>query len=479
MGSGFLMRAQRHVAELPEGRETGFLAILEATIAAQTGDPDVALARIEDAIRMARAIGDPELAALAIHTKGLAMIDLGRVREGVALLDEAMASIVAGEVGAYFTGIIFCSLIGACLALSDLRRASEWSDAARDWCATIPPDSMFPGICRANRAEVSRLRGAWSEAEAEADPGVRAADACRARDRRGRLRAAGRDQASAGDLAGADEAYAHAHELGENPQPGLALLRLAQGKVAGAKTGSPPRSKVRPTPARRVRLLSAQVEIALADGSPGDARAAADELDALAARTGTPAFAAVAATAGGGVALAEGATGAALGQLRAACEAWQELRLPYENARARVLYARALRAAGDEDGGALELRAALATFERLGAAPDVGATAALLGGRLGAPRRPHGPRGRGAPAGGGREDEPGHRRRAGDQRAHRGAPPAEHVRQAGRLFPLGGHRVRVRARPQLIVVRSHHPARRPGWWVRAMRPRGHGLASSP
>ena len=168
VGSGFLMRAQRHAAELPDGRETAFLAVLEATIAANTGDPEGAIVRIEDAIRTARTVGDPELGAMAIHTKGLTMIDLGRVREGVALLDEAMASIVAGEVGAYFTGIIFCSLIGACLALSDLRRASEWSDAARDWCATIPPDSMFPGICRANRAEVSRLRGAWSEAEAEA-----------------------------------------------------------------------------------------------------------------------------------------------------------------------------------------------------------------------------------------------------------------------------------------------------------------------
>src|SRR4029079_16304699 len=95
-----------------------------------------------------------------------AMIDAGRVVEGLALLDEAMTATVAGEVGPYFTGIIYCSLLSACVAIGDLRRAGEWSDAAADWCATIPPDSPFPGACRANRAEAARLRGAWGEHEA-------------------------------------------------------------------------------------------------------------------------------------------------------------------------------------------------------------------------------------------------------------------------------------------------------------------------
>ncbi len=135
---------------------------------------------------------------MSIHTQGLAMIDTGRVREGLALLDEAMASIVAGEVGPYFTGIIYCSLLSACLAIGDLRRAGEWSDAAATWCATIPPDSPYPGICRANRAEVARLRGAWPEAEAEAE---RACDELlidRAGARRGGVPAAGRDPSAKG-----------------------------------------------------------------------------------------------------------------------------------------------------------------------------------------------------------------------------------------------------------------------------------------
>ena len=169
VGGGFLMRAQRHVAVLPPGPEQGYMATLEATVALFSGDLDGALARIADAIRIGREVGDPELVALAVHTQGLAMIDAGRVAEGLALLDEAMAATVAGEVGPYFTGVIYCSLLSACLAIGDLRRAGEWSDAAADWCATIPPDSPFPGACRANRAEVARLRGAWGEAEVEAE----------------------------------------------------------------------------------------------------------------------------------------------------------------------------------------------------------------------------------------------------------------------------------------------------------------------
>ncbi len=380
VGSGFLMRTHRHAAELEPGREHGFLAMLEATVALHTGDLEGSLVRIEDAVRIGREVGDPELIAMSIHTQGLAMIDTGRVREGLALLDEAMASIVAGEVGPYFTGIIYCSLLSACLAIGDLRRAGEWSDAAATWCSTIPPDSPYPGICRANRAEVARLRGAWPEAEAEAEracdelltiePGLAAAAFLQLAEIRRRK----------GDLAGAEAAYGRAHEFGMDPQPGLALLRLAQGKVGAARaaiaaaigaagTGRP----------HRVWLLAADVDIALADGAVDDARASADELGRIAGETGSPAFAAQAAEAAGWVALAAGDANEALARLREACAGWQELRLPYEASRTRVGFARALRAVGDEDGETLELRAALAGFERLGAARDVAAVAALLG----------------------------------------------------------------------------------------------------
>jgi DNA-binding NarL/FixJ family response regulator len=379
VGSGFLMRAQRHAAELPVGREHGFLAMLEATVALNTGDPGGALARIGEAIRIGRSVGDRELVAMAIHIEGLASIDLGRVPEGLALLDEAMASTVAGEVGPFFTGIIYCSLIAACLGLSDLRRAGEWSDAAADWCATIPPDSPYTGMCRANRAEVARLRGAWSEAEAEAERACKELMAVQPVIAASALLQVAEIRRRRGDLAGADDAYARAHELGEDPQPGLALLRLAQGKVAVARSAIAASLAVPTAPPRRARLLTASVEIALADGAIDDARVASRELAVIASATGTPAFAASAAEAVGSVALADGDVGGAIPSLRAASAGWQELRLPYEAARARVRYARALRATEDADGADLELRASLAVFERLGALADVAESRQLLG----------------------------------------------------------------------------------------------------
>jgi ATP/maltotriose-dependent transcriptional regulator MalT len=380
VGSGFLMRAQRHAAELPPGREHGFLAMLEATIALNTGDVEGALGRIDEGVRIGRETGDRELVAMSVHTQGLALIDSGRVAEGLALLDEAMAVTVAGEVGPYFTGVIYCSLLSACLAIGDLGRAGEWSDAAAAWCATIPADSPYPGMCRANRAEVTRLRGAWPEAEAEAeracdelmgvDPAIAAAAFLQLAEIRRRR----------GDLAGAEAAYTQAHELGEDPQPGLALLRLEQGKVAAARAATAAAlgssGAARP---QRVRLLAADVEIALADGDVERARASSEELGRIAAETGTPAFTAQAAGASGSVALAAGDLDTSLARLREAATGWQELRLPYEAARARVRFARALRAAGDEDGATLELKAALAVFERLGAALDVAEVTRLLG----------------------------------------------------------------------------------------------------
>jgi DNA-binding NarL/FixJ family response regulator len=379
IGSGFLMRAQRHAAVLPDGREQGFVAVLESTIALNTGDPQGAADRAVDAIRIARASGDPELTAVAVHCHGMALIALGRAPEGLALLDEAMAGLVAGQVGPHFTGIIYCNLIGTCLSMYDIGRAGQWSDAARDWCATIPARSAFTGMCRANRAEVARLRGAWAEAEAEAtraceelmdvEPGIAAAAFLQ-------LAEVTRRQ---GDLTRADQAYARAHELGEDPQPGLALLRLAQGKVAAAQTAIEIALAGPSAAPHRARLLAARVEIGLAQGDVDGARVAAEELSAITRDADTPAFMALADTAVGSVALAERDVAEAIARLRAATARWHEQRLPYENARARVLYADALRAAGDDDGAALELRAALAIFERLGAVAEQRATQALLG----------------------------------------------------------------------------------------------------
>ena len=167
VGAGYLMRARRHAEHIPPGSEQGFIAMVESNVARFSGDPDGAIAKAREAVEIGRRFGDRDLIAMAIHTEGLARIDAGHAADGMALLDEAMTSVLAGDLDPYFTGIIYCNLIQACLELNDIRRAGEWSDAARAWCDALPPDAPFPGMCRINRAEVARLRGAWPEAEGE------------------------------------------------------------------------------------------------------------------------------------------------------------------------------------------------------------------------------------------------------------------------------------------------------------------------
>jgi DNA-binding CsgD family transcriptional regulator len=380
VGAGWLARAQRHGQALPDCVEVGFIAMLQGAVAFYGGDIDAAVPLLERGREIGDRFGDRDLLGMTIHLQGLIRIASGRTADGVAMLDEAMTSVVAGELSDYFTGAIYCNVIDACLGIADVRRAAEWSEAAKAWVETIPPESTYPGLCRINRATVASLRGDWPEAEAEAmraaqelsySPSLVAEALYQAGDIRRRL----------GDLAGAEEAFERAAELGKDPQPGLALLRLAQGRVDAAlaalrvaRPGDPG------NPLARARLLWALVDAALAAGDPEMARSAAAELDAMAEGSDAVVFGASASTVRGSILLAEGDGPGALQILRHACRAWQDLRLPYEGARARVLSGLALRAVGDEDDARLELRGALTVFERLGATADAARTSDLLAG---------------------------------------------------------------------------------------------------
>ncbi len=379
VGAGWLRKAQRHAADVAESPLHGFLLLVDATVARFSGDSGRATTLADRAADIGRRFGDPDLSAMAIHTQGLLLISAGDVTSGVALLDEAMTSVVSGELSSYFTGIVYCNVIGACLELADVRRAGQWSEAARNWCESLPPESPFPGMCRINRAEVERLRGAWTEAEAEA---TRASEELMSFDPMAAAQAiyeTGEIRRRIGNDAGAEECFTRAREIGFEPQPGLALLRFGQGKPDAAMkalrlaAGTGTHSRL-----QRARLLTAQVDVALAVSDLDTASAATDQLRALADETGTPVLEATATTARGSVELAREDITVAVESLRRACVAWRELRLPYEGARARTLYGLALRAAGDEDDALLELRAALSAFERLGAVPDARSVAGMV-----------------------------------------------------------------------------------------------------
>jgi ATP/maltotriose-dependent transcriptional regulator MalT len=387
VGAGWFARTQRHAKSLPDCVELGFAALLEGTVLLFSGDPEMALPLAERATEIAQRFGDRELLGMAIHTQGLILIEQGHVSEGVALLDEAMTSVVAGELSDFFTGAIYCSVIGACLELADVRRAGDWGEAARAWAESIPPESPFPGMCRLNRAQLASLHGDWPQAEAEAARASEELLSFNSALAGEALYETGDVRRRLGDLEGAEAAFERAHALGFEPQPGLALLRLAQGKVEAAVAAL--RVAITGTSGgrlHRIRLLWAFADAALATGDMDAAATAADELEALAREVDAAVLSASAATVRGSLLLVEGDVQAAMTSLRRAGALWQELRLPYEGARARMAYGLGLRAAGDEDGARLELRAALAAFERLGAAGDAAAASDLLGGPKELPR---------------------------------------------------------------------------------------------
>jgi ATP/maltotriose-dependent transcriptional regulator MalT len=378
VGAGWFARAQRHAEAMPDSVELGWHALLEATLARYSGDLEGAIPLVERASAFGQRFADRNLIGMALHTHGMILVSIGRVSEGVAMLDEAMTSVIAGELSNYFTGAIYCNVIDACLSIGDVRRAAEWSVAARAWADAMPPASPYPGMCRINRATIASLRGEWPEAEAEAaraaeelsfSPSLHALALYEMGDVRRRL----------GDLAGAEAAFEHAHALGMEPQPGLALLRLAQGKVdaamAALRVAATAGSR---TPLAGSRLLWALADAALAAGDIETAGTAAGELRDMTREVDAPILAASSSTVEGSVRLAEGDVPGALESLRRASAIWQELKLPYEAARARMLYGLALRAAGDEEDAKLELRAALSAFERLGASADTVKTSDLL-----------------------------------------------------------------------------------------------------
>jgi len=372
-GGGWLARARRL---LDDGGldcvERGLLLLPVAREHLEAGRNEAGFAAAAEAARIGERFGEADLVAFARDIQGVARLREGRRNEGLALLDEAMVAVSSGELSPLVTGIIYCSVIVSCQDAYALERAREWTNALKAWCDAQPPGFSFAGPCLVHRSQILQLNGQWPDAIEEAKLASE------------RLLAGANERAAApafyqqaelhrlrGELAEAEEAYASASRWGWEPQPGLALLRLAQGRLEAAAAAMRRAMAVASSPRLRMRLLPAHVEVMLAAGDLEEARQAAQELEDAARRFDSEVLAAMASHARGSVLLADEDARGALEPLRRSFEIWQRLGAPYLAARVRVLIGRACRALGDQDGCRLECEAAAAVFRELGAAPDL------------------------------------------------------------------------------------------------------------
>jgi DNA-binding CsgD family transcriptional regulator len=376
---GWFARANRLLEHEPRDcAERGYLLLPLAVQHIGADDNTAADAVAAQAAAIGRQAGDADLVALALHVQGRALVRSGRVSEAMAAFDEAMVAVVAGELSPVVVGTVYCSMLEACQEILEWRRAQEWTEALTAWCGRQPEMVTYTGRCLVHRAEILHLHGAWPESVEEARrAGERLANAADSYATGAAYYRQAEVHRVLGDFPAAEDAYQQASRWGGQPQPGLALLRLAQGRNDAAQAAS--RRLVAETTDRlgRAKLLPAHVEIMLAVGDLQAARDAADELAGIAERYDTLALRAVADHANGAVLLAEGDARAAVVALRGAWRRWRDLGAPYEAARVRVLVGLGCRALGDEEAAAMELDAARGVFAQLGATPDLARLATL------------------------------------------------------------------------------------------------------
>jgi class 3 adenylate cyclase len=386
IGAGWQARAERLLEAKPDSPLHAQKTVYEAIGLLMQGQIDAGIETLDRAMELARRTDNPDALYNAMSLKGMADVMAGRWQLGLAELDEAATAASSGRLDLRVASDIFCTTIGACRGVGDLQRAGQWADEGERWMRRNGSGG-YPGICQVHRAELKMLRGNWTEAETEVRHACEVLQRFRLMDGLGyAYNALGEIRFRMGDLTSAAEAFDRAYEYGHDGQPGLALLQLARGEVDDAN-----RSITRALAAAagtgtlsdrtaRGRLLPAQVDVALAAGDLKTAQQAVEELEQIAAEFERPLFRAGAMTARGELLLGENRPEEASPVLGRSWRLWQSSDLPYEAAQARLRYAEALAAEGDESTARRDRVAVRSAFERLGATLDVQRVDAMLGG---------------------------------------------------------------------------------------------------
>jgi ATP/maltotriose-dependent transcriptional regulator MalT len=368
--SGWLARADR-ILPSRDCVERGYLLLPAAEMCLAEGRGEAAHAAASHAAALGSRFRDADLTACARHIEGRALIQRGQIKAGLVLLDEAMVAILAGELSPIMTGLIYCSVIESCQQVYAFSRAREWTSALSRWCDQQPQMVAFSATCLTYRAEVLQFQGAWPDAMTEA---CRACERSRYAQRNppgAALYQQGEIHRLQGNFAAAEEAYHSASRHGYEPQPGLALLRIAQGRTNTASASIDRALSSTVDRLRRPKLLAAYMEIMLAAGAVDNAARACQELEEIAAAVDTEALHAMAAHWRGAVQLRQGDAASAMLPLRRAFAMWQQVEAPYAAARVRVLLGLACHSCGDGESADLEFSAARSVFRELGATTDL------------------------------------------------------------------------------------------------------------
>jgi len=365
VSNAWAARAEKLVGDADGTEAYGYLVRWKSVYAFESeGEADKALALADETVAVGAALGDKSIEALGLMDRGRFLVAMGRVDEGMALVDESMVAAVSGELDADATGRNYCNMLAVCDQIADYQRAREWSDAADAWCKQHS-DSAYPGICRVFRAELKWLRGDWDAATEDLHraagelagytPIIGAA-----------LYQIGKVELRAGKLADAEANFRSAHEHGFTPLPGMAELRLIRGDAEAAEqllldalAGNPP-------PLERARFLPSLIDTKIALGNVDESRTFLAELTEVAELCDSTAIRSEVADRRAALAILDGHPQDAIRDLQAAVQGWTALQMPYEAAQSRLRLGETHRGAGNEAAASMEIESASATLERLG-----------------------------------------------------------------------------------------------------------------